>query len=219
MLSFNHVQYGYNSELIFKDLTFNLLPGDFTFIIGKSGAGKSTLMQMVYMNILPDSGTVDIGEFSSTTIKPRMLPELRKKLGVVFQDFKLLSDRNIYENLSFILESIGTPKRLIKQKINDVLTDVGLIHRRFGMPNELSGGEQQRVGIARAMIKEPILFLADEPTGNLDPETSEEIMELIKNINNRGTSVLITTHDYDMVKKINAKVIKLIDGIAVDYKI
>jgi len=138
MLSFNHVQYGYNSELIFKDLTFNLLPGDFTFIIGKSGAGKSTLMQMVYMNILPDSGTVDIGEFSSTTIKPRMLPELRKKLGVVFQDFKLLSDRNIYENLSFILESIGTPKRLIKQKINDVLTDVGLIHRRFGMPNELS---------------------------------------------------------------------------------
>lgn len=219
MLSFNHVQYGYNSELIFKDLTFNLLPGDFTFIIGKSGAGKSTLMQMVYMNILPDSGTVDIGEFSSTTIKPRKLPELRKKLGVVFQDFKLLSDRNIYDNLSFILESIGTPKRLIKQKINDVLTDVGLIHRRFGMPNELSGGEQQRVGIARAMIKEPILFLADEPTGNLDPETSEEIMELIKNINNRGTSVLITTHDYDMVKKVNAKVIKLIDGVAVDYKI
>jgi len=176
-------------------------------------------MQMVYMNILPDSGTVDIGEFSSSNIKARMLPELRKKLGVVFQDFKLLSDRNIYDNLSFILESIGTPKKLIKQKINNVLTDVGLIHRRFSMPNELSGGEQQRVGIARAMIKEPILFLADEPTGNLDPETSEEILQLIKNINSRGTSVLITTHDYDMVKKINAKVIKLIDGVALDYKI
>ncbi|PJA98551.1 MAG: cell division ATP-binding protein FtsE [Ignavibacteriales bacterium CG_4_9_14_3_um_filter_30_11] len=219
MLNFNHVQYGYNSELIFRDLSFNLSPGDFTFIIGKSGAGKSTLMQMVYMNILPDSGTVDIGEFSSSNIKARMLPELRKKLGVVFQDFKLLSDRNIYDNLSFILESIGTPKKLIKQKINNVLTDVGLIHRRFSMPNELSGGEQQRVGIARAMIKEPILFLADEPTGNLDPETSEEILQLIKNINSRGTSVLITTHDYDMVKKINAKVIKLIDGVALDYKI
>ncbi len=219
MLSFNHVQYGFTDQLIFKDLSFNLAQGDFTFVIGKSGAGKSTLMQMVYMNIIPDSGTVDIGKFSSSTIKPRMLPELRKNLGIVFQDFKLLTDRNIYANLSFILESIGTPKRLIKQKINNVLTDVGLIHRRFSMPNELSGGEQQRVGIARAMIKEPILFLADEPTGNLDPETSEEILELIKNIHKRGTSVLITTHDYDLVKKVKANVIKIENGIAVDTKI
>lgn len=219
MLSFNHVQYGYTEQLIFKDLSFHLNQGEFVFVIGKSGAGKSTLMQMVYMNILPDSGSVDIGKFSSATIKPRMLPELRKKLGIVFQDFRLLYDRNIYDNLTFILQAIGTPNKIIKQKINDVLTDVGLSHRRYSMPNELSGGEQQRVGIARAMIKEPILILADEPTGNLDPETSEEILELIKNIHKRGTSVLITTHDYELVKKTDAKIIKLENGTAIESKV
>lgn len=219
MLSFNHVQYGYTEQLIFKDLSFHLNQGEFVFVIGKSGSGKSTLMQMVYMNILPDSGSVDIGQFSSSTIKPRMLPELRKKLGIVFQDFRLLYERNIYDNLAFILEAIGTPKKIIKQKINDVLTDVGLSHRRYSMPNELSGGEQQRIAIARAMIKEPILILADEPTGNLDPETSEEILELIKNIHKRGTSILITTHDYELVKKTDAKIIKLENGVAVESKI
>ena len=219
MLSFNNVQFSYKEQIIFKDLTFNLSQGDFLFVIGKSGSGKSTLMQMVYMNILPDSGSVDIDKFSSSTIKPKLLPKLRRKLGIVFQDFKLLNDRNIYANLSFILESIGTPKKIIKQKINDVLTDVGLSHRRYSMPNELSGGEQQRVAIARAMVKDPILILADEPTGNLDPETSEEILELIKRIHNRGTSVLITTHDYELVKKTDAKIIRLENGVATESKI
>ena len=219
MLSFNHVQFGYKEQLIFRDLTFHLSQGEFVFVIGKSGAGKSTLMQMVYMNILPDSGSVDIDKFSSSTIKPKLLPELRRKLGIVFQDFKLLTDRNIYDNLAFILEATGTQKKIIKQKINDVLTDVGLSHRRYSMPNELSGGEQQRVAIARAMVKEPILILADEPTGNLDPETSEEILELIKRIHNRGTSVLITTHDYELVKKTDAKIIRLENGVTTESKI
>ena len=219
MLSFNQVQYGYTEQLIFKDLSFNLKKGEVIAFVGSSGAGKSTLMQMVYMNIIPDSGSVDIGKYSSSTIKPRMLPELRKKLGIVFQDFKLLTDRNIYDNLSFILEAIGIPKKSIKQKINNVLTDVGLSHRRYSMPNELSGGEQQRIGIARAMIKEPILILADEPTGNLDPETSEEILDLIKIIHKRGTSVLITTHDYELVKKTDAKIIKLENGTAVESSV
>ena len=219
MLSFNHVQFGYKEQLIFRDLTFHLSQGEFVFVIGKSGAGKSTLMQMVYMNILPDSGSVDIDKFSSSTIKPKLLPELRRKLGIVFQDFKLLTDRNIYDNLAFILEATGTQKKIIKQKINDVLTDVGLSHRRYSMPNELSGGEQQRVAIARAMVKEPILILADEPTGNLDPETSEEILELIKRIHIRGTSVLITTHDYELVKKTDAKIIRLENGVATESKI
>ncbi|MCH8171106.1 MAG: cell division ATP-binding protein FtsE [Bacteroidetes bacterium] len=219
MLSFNHVQFGYKEQLIFRDLTFHLSQGEFVFVIGKSGAGKSTLMQMVYMNILPDSGSVDIDKFSSSTIKPKLLPELRRKLGIVFQDFKLLTDRNIYDNLAFILEATGAQKKIIKQKINDVLTDVGLSHRRYSMPNELSGGEQQRVAIARAMVKEPILILADEPTGNLDPETSEEILELIKRIHNRGTSVLITTHDYELVKKTDAKIIRLENGVATESKI
>ena len=174
---------------------------------------------MVYMNILPDSGSVDIDKFSSSTIKPKLLPELSRKLGIVFQDFKLLTDRNIYDNLAFILEATGAQKKIIKQKINDVLTDVGLSHRRYSMPNELSGGEQQRVAIARAMVKEPILILADEPTGNLDPETSEEILELIKRIHNRGTSVLITTHDYELVKKTDAKIIRLENGVATESKI
>ena len=219
MLSFNNVQFSYKEQIIFKDLTFNLSQGDFLFVIGKSGSGKSTLMQMLYMNILPDSGSVDIGNFSSSTIKPKLLPKLRRKLGIVFQDFKLLNDRNIYDNLSFIIESISTTKKIIKQKINDVLTDVGLSHRRYSMPNELSGGEQQRVAIARAMVKDTILILADEPTGNLDPETSEEILELIKRIHNRGTSVLITTHDYELVKKTDAKIIRLENGVVVESKI
>ena len=166
MLSFNHVQFGYKEQLIFRDLTFHLSQGEFVFVIGKSGAGKSTLMQMVYMNILPDSGSVDIDKFSSSTIKPKLLPELRRKLGIVFQDFKLLTDRNIYDNLAFILEATGAQKKIIKQKINDVLTDVGLSHRRYSMPNELSGVEQQRVQMAVEMVKKPILFFANETTVN-----------------------------------------------------
>jgi cell division transport system ATP-binding protein len=166
------------------------------------------------MNIIPTVGSVTFTQFDSTSVKPKDLPYLRRKLGIIFQDFRLLRDRNIYENISFVLEATNTPRREIKRKVNDALTDVGLSHRRYSMPDELSGGEKQRIAIARAIVNEPILILADEPTGNLDPETSYEILDILLHIHSRGTAVLFATHNYEIVKKYPAKIIKLENGKA-----
>ena len=219
MLSFDNVEFHYRNQTVFTNLNMELDYGEFVFVIGKSGIGKSTLMQLIYMNILPLTGTVRIDEFDSQTIKPSQIPLLRRKVGVIFQDFKLLPDRNIFQNLAYVTKVIGTPTKEAKKKINDVLAEVGLSHKRLNMPNELSGGEQQRVAIARAIINDPILVLADEPTGNLDPETSGEILALLKKINKRGTAVLVVTHNYDLVKKANERIIKLEDGKAIKAKI
>jgi len=214
MLSFNNVEFRYTNQTIFTDLNFELDEAEFAFLIGKSGIGKSTLLQMIYMNLFPSSGYVRVNGYDTNTIKPKQLPALRKILGVVFQDFKLLQDRNVYENLAFVLEVTNTPRKEIKHKINNVLSDVGLSHKRLNMPDQLSGGEQQRIAIARALLNEPLLILADEPTGNLDPETSNEILDLLTTINKRGTAVLVATHNYAMVKKMNVRIIKLEDGQA-----
>lgn len=214
MLSFNNVEFRYSNQTVFTDLNFDLEEGEFAFLIGKSGIGKSTLLQMIYMNLLPTSGYVRVNGYDSKTIKPRQLPALRKKLGVIFQDFKLLQDRNVYENLAFVLEVTHTPHKELKEKIEKVLFDVGLSNKRMNLPYQLSGGEQQRIAIARALLNEPILILADEPTGNLDPQTSAEILELLTDINKGGTAVLIATHNYEIVKKINARIIKLDEGQA-----
>jgi len=214
MLSFEHVEFHYPGQQVFGDLNFDLNFGEFAFVIGKSGIGKSTLMQLIYMNLRPDSGTVRVGDYDSDTIRPSQIPFLRRKIGVVFQDFKLLQDRNVYENLTYVLKATNTPGKEIKRKINDALSDVGLSHKRLSMPDELSGGEQQRVAIARAILNDPFLVLADEPTGNLDPETSNEILSILKNINKKGTGILIATHNYELVKKANERIIKLDDGKA-----
>ncbi len=214
MLSFTNVDYNYPNQSVFSNLNMQMEAGDFCFLIGKSGSGKSTLLQLIYMNILPQGGIVQFGEFDSNTIKPRNLPFLRRKLGIIFQEFRLLKDRNIYDNLTFVLDVTNVSSREIKKKVNDALTDVGLSHKKYSMPNQLSGGEQQRIAIARAIINEPMLILADEPTGNLDPETSGEIVDIIKKINQRGTAVLFATHNYDIVKKNSAKIIKLEEGRA-----
>jgi cell division transport system ATP-binding protein len=166
------------------------------------------------MNQFPLTGTVRIADFDSQTIKPSQIPLLRRKIGVIFQDFKLLPDRDVYQNLAYVMKVTGTSSREIKKKINEALSEVGLSHKRLNKPHELSGGEQQRVAIARAILNDPILILADEPTGNLDPETSAEILALLKKINKRGTAVLVVTHNYDLVKKANERVIKLDDGRA-----
>jgi cell division transport system ATP-binding protein len=214
MLSFNNVEFRYKNQTIFTDLNFELDEGEFAFLIGKSGIGKSTLLQMIYMNLFPSSGYVRVNGYDTNTVKPRQLPALRKKLVVVFKDFKLLQDRNVYENLAFVLEVTHTPRKEIKPKINNVLSDVGLSNKRLNMPDQLSGGEQQRIAIARALLNDPLLILADEPTGNLDPETSNGILDLLTTINKRGTAVLVATHNYEIVKKMNARIIKLEDGQA-----
>ncbi len=212
MLSFNNVDFGYPHQPVFTDLNFTLEKGEFCFLIGKSGCGKSTILQLIYMNIFPDSGYVQVDDFNSKSIKPRQLPLLRRKVGVVFQDFKLLRDRDIYDNLAFVLEVIKTPKNEIKKRVINALTEVGLAHRKNSKPDELSGGEKQRIAIARAVINEPVLLLADEPTGNLDPETSYEIVEIFKRINAKGTAVLFATHNYEIVKRYDAKIIKVENG-------
>ena len=214
MLSFDNVEFHYKNQPVFTNLNLELDYGEFVFVIGKSGIGKSTLMQLIYMNLFPLSGTVRIAEFDSQTIKPSQIPLLRRKIGVIFQDFKLLPDRNVYQNLAYVMKVTGISSKEIKKRITETLTEVGLLHKRLNKPHELSGGEQQRVAIARAIINEPILILADEPTGNLDPETSGEILALLKKINKRGTAVLVVTHNYEIVKKANERVIKLEDGRA-----
>jgi len=215
MLTFTNVEFSYPNQPVFTDLNFHVDPGEFTFLIGKSGSGKTTLLEMVYMNVFPQSGLVQVSDYSSDIIKKNDLPELRKRIGIIFQDFKLLEDRNVYDNLAFVLQVTGTPRRLMKRKIFHALSDVGLSHKQKNMPQELSGGEKQRIAIARAIINDPMLILADEPTGNLDPETAEEILSILKKINARGTSVLFATHNYDLVKKFETKIIKLVDGKAV----
>lgn len=215
MLIINHVQFSYNNQPVFYDLNLEVKQGEFVFLIGKSGVGKSTLLKMIYMDCFPQSGYVQVGEFSSESISPREIPLLRRKIGIIFQDFQLLTDRNVYDNLAFVLRVIGTPKREIKKRIFYALSEVGLAHKQTNMPHELSGGEKQRVAIARAIINEPFLILADEPTGNLDPETAEEILSILKKINSRGTTVLFATHNYELIRSFDTKIIKLEDGKAV----
>lgn len=212
MLQFENVYYNYPENSVLKDISFSLKQGDFSFLIGKSGCGKSTLLKLIYMQLKPTSGIVHFSDYDSSTITKRELPYLRRKIGIIFQDFKPLKDRNVYDNVAFVLEVTGTKRKNIIQKVNDALTAVGLMHKRNNKPEELSGGEQQRVAIARAIVNDPILILADEPTGNLDPETSEEIMALIKKIHNRGTALLYATHNYELLKKYNEKILKLDDG-------
>lgn len=215
MLIFNHVDFNYPNQPVFQDLNLQIDQGDFIFLIGKSGIGKTSLLQMIYMDLFPQSGYVQVGAYSSETINHKDLPYLRRKIGIVFQDFQLLPDRNVYDNLSFVLNATGSSKKLNKKKIINALSEVGLTHKQNNMPHELSGGEKQRVAIARAIINEPFLVLADEPTGNLDPDTADEILEILKKINLRGTSIIFATHNYDLVRKHNAKIIRLENGKAV----
>jgi len=213
MLEFSDVGFTYHSDHILRSVTFGMKYGEFVFLIGKSGSGKSTLLQLIYFNLMPDSGEIIFENYSSRLIKPSLLPLLRRKIGIIFQDFKLIEDRTIYENLAFVLETVNTPAKKIKKRITEVLGEVGISHKIKSYPKELSGGEKQRVAIARAIINEPLLIVADEPTGNLDPGTSFEILELPKKINNRGTAVLIATHNYELLKKSSARILQLENGI------
>lgn len=209
ILSFNDVSFSYLNSPVFSNINFEMNEGEFVFLIGKSGSGKSTFLKLIYMDLIPQNGFIQFANYDSLAIKQRTIPKLRQKIGVVFQDFKLLKNRNVTDNLSFVLNVVKTPSRKMKTKINEALSSVGLLHKKNNFPDELSGGEQQRLAIARAIINEPILVIADEPTGNLDPETSIEILDIFKNINSQGTAVLFATHNYELIKKFPSKVVKL----------
>jgi len=213
MLKFKNVYFNYGSQSIFENLNFHLKEGEFVYLLGKTGIGKSTLFDLIYMNVFPTKGVVEFENYSSASIKQKEIPFLRRKIGMIFQNFQLLNDRNVYSNLDFVLRVTGVKKKEIKKRILNALNEVGLAHKQNKMPSELSGGEKQRLAIARAIINEPKIILADEPTGNLDPQTSIEILNLLKKVNRRGTAVIIATHDYDIVKNNpDEKILKIDNG-------
>ncbi|MFA6469552.1 MAG: cell division ATP-binding protein FtsE [Bacteroidota bacterium] len=211
LVKFDDVSVSFDHHAILRDVNFIVEPGEFVSLVGESGSGKSSLLRLLYMDLFPSRGTVTVGEYSSKSVTTHQIPFLRRKLGIIFQDFKLLEDRNVYDNVAFALHVTNASSQAIKKKVVTVLTQVGLGHKRNAMPHQLSGGEQQRICIARALVNEPFLILADEPTGNLDPGTSLEILKLLLDINHRGTAVLMTTHNYDLVRKAQGKIMQIKD--------
>jgi len=193
-------------------VTLSLDKGEFVFLAGASGAGKTTLMKLIYMDEFPSAGEVTIGEYSSDSINRREIAMLRRQVGVVFQDFRLLRDLTAFENVVLPLRAAGKRDNEIRKRVNSVLYSVGLSSKRHQLPTKLSGGEQQRVAIARAMALRPAVLLADEPTGNLDPETSDQILDLLVDINRGGTSVFVATHDIRHAARLEKRVVRLDRG-------
>ena len=200
------------SGMALRGVNFEIAKGEFVFLVGHSGAGKSTLLRLLTMAERPTTGEVRVSGFSSFSIKPREIPHLRRRLGIVFQDFRLLPDRTAEQNVAFALEVTGTPASQIAPKVARLLLQVGLASRATAYPHELSGGEQQRVAIARALANDPFLLLADEPTGNLDDRATHAIYLLLREINARGTAVLMATHDVAMIERAQQRFLELDKG-------
>lgn len=201
--------------LALKDVTFHVAKGEFAFLTGHSGAGKSTILRLIYADEQPTEGDVRVSGYHLNTIRRRDVPKLRRRLGIVFQDFRLLEDRSAEENVAFALEVTGTKRSIIQPKVMRVLTQVGLATKGLAYPHELSGGEQQRVALARALVNDPLVILADEPTGNLDERATRGIFDLLRDINAMGTAVLMATHDLDLVRQANYRTIELQEGAVV----
>ena len=202
---------------VFSNITLKIENGEFLYLIGETGSGKSSLLKALYGELKVDAGNITVADIDLTKIKQKEIPTLRRKLGIVFQDFQLLTDRNVFNNLEFVLKATGWKNKAeIKARIDEVLDSVHLSGVTDKMPYELSGGEQQRAAIARALLNHPELILADEPTGNLDPEKSEKIIELLQEINTKGTTILIATHDYSIIKKYSARTIKCAENTVID---
>ena len=200
-------------HLVLSNVSFDLQSGDFIYLIGKTGTGKSSLLKTLYGDLLLQEGEGEVVGFDLTSLKEKEIPYLRRGIGVVFQDFQLLSDRTVNDNLSFVLRATGwDDKDKINNRVQEVLTQVGMGQKGYKMPHELSGGEQQRVSIARAILNEPELIIADEPTGNLDPETSREIMMLLKGIQEKGKAIFMATHDYSLISDFPSKMIRCAEG-------
>ncbi len=213
IIKYHQVSLFQQNNLVLSDVNLELKQGEFLYLIGTTGSGKSTLLKSLYAELPIERGEASISGFNLRKIKKSEIPYLRRKIGIVFQDFQLLFDRDIEDNLEFVLKATGWKNKTeMSARINEVLSLVGIETKMHKMPNELSGGEQQRLVIARALLNKPSLILADEPTGNLDPKTSDEILSLLHKISKEGTSVLMATHDYRILEKFPAKVIKCEDG-------
>ncbi|PIU24202.1 cell division ATP-binding protein FtsE [Candidatus Berkelbacteria bacterium CG08_land_8_20_14_0_20_39_8] len=219
MIEFQHVTKKYGKEITaVDDVSFKINAKEFVALVGPSGAGKSTLIKMLTREEEPTSGRILVADRDIFQLKERELPYYRRKVGVVFQDFKLLAKKTVYENVAFALEVAGVLPAIIKKRVDEMLTLVGLEHRAGALVEELSGGEKQRASIARALVHEPKLLIADEPTGNLDPVNSWEIIELLFKINKRGTIVMLATHDKEIVDAIHKRVITMKDGKIISDK-
>lgn len=210
--------------LVLSDVNLKIEKGEFVYLIGKTGSGKSSLLQIIYADLPLKEGSAVVAGHDLSKIRNKEIPFLRRKLGIIFQDFQLLTDRSVAENLHFVMKATGwKDKRKMQERTQDVLDKVGLGTKGFKMPHQLSGGEQQRVGIARALVNDPEIILADEPTGNLDPETSKGIMKLLFKISTSGRSVLMATHNYTLFKEFPARTLKCEDGkvvsegLTIDY--
>lgn len=213
IIELNAVRIFQRENLVLDQVDFTVHKGEFIYLIGRTGSGKSSLMRTLYGDLPLTQGEGHICGFDLRKLKRKEVPFLRRKLGIVFQDFQLLGDRNVNENLVFVMRSTGwNDQKKIEGRVQEVLEQVGLGNKGYKMPHELSGGEQQRVSIARALVNHPELILADEPTGNLDPETTEEILDLLYTISQFGSSVIMATHDYTHMKKLNARVVRCEGG-------
>ncbi|GAB3561226.1 ATP-binding cassette domain-containing protein [Spirosoma luteolum] len=217
VLSLDHADIYQGTKLVLGDVTFQINKGEFAYLIGRTGSGKSSLLKTLYADLWLQSGKGHVAGFALEALKPRDVPQLRRKIGIVFQDFQLFTDRSVEENLRFVLKATGwTSKNDINNRIADVLMQVGLGTAQKKMPHQLSGGEQQRVVVARAMLNEPKILIADEPTGNLDPAVSDQIMKVFQTINASGTAILMATHNYELLNKYPARVLRCQDGQVIE---
>ena len=203
---------------VLENVTLRIDQGEMVYLIGQTGSGKSTLLRMLYMDKIPEQGVIRVGDYRSDTIRNKDIPYLRRSLGVVYQDFQLLPDRTVFENVAFSLHVTGKQGNMVKSRSMQVLARVGLSHKSKRYPHEISGGEQQRVSVARAIVNEPWILLADEPTGNLDPRVADEIHKLLLSLNKQGMTVLMATHDYRLVKKYPARTLALMNGQIVEVQ-
>lgn len=208
MITFENVTKVYQKDWVaLQDITFFIEKGEFVFINGPTGAGKSTLLKLIYKDEEPTKGTIKVLDENLRFLKKKHIPRLRRKIGVIFQDFKLLQDRTLEENVAFSLEVTDTTPRDLRKKMMEILTYLRLSHKKFSYPYQLSGGEQQKVAIARALVRDPYILLADEPTGNLDVKSSQEIIDILCDVNYKGTTVLMATHDLKLAKKVKKRML------------
>ena len=213
MISFKEVSIHFKNEIGVKDVTFEIGSDEFVFLIGPTGSGKTTLMRLVYMDLFPDEGIVTACGFDSKSIKKRKIPLLRRKIGMIFQDYNLLTDRNVLENVALPLHMEGIKRIEIYERVLLILDELGLKETEKKMPCELSGGEQQRVCVARALVKNPEVILADEPTGNLDPIAALDLVQLLEEVNKEGTTVLMASHNYNLIKNRSHRILELQNGV------